>query len=437
MAKKIPSSLNILPQAIYVFAITVLLLVSGYFLFWLGKNASTIEGDIEHGMETVSSTIYGVGGDIVDYVEEGGHYVEEGGEYIVEEGGQYVDDVEQDIGIETTMPPTTMPPTTMPPTTMPPTTMPPTTAPPISDDCPNLLIKRGNQLVLYNKNKPEKMGENPIYFKNLDEYIYYSKVQRVQNGKNCPVLYLQEETTAQGEDVYRIRPGPFHTQGGVYPEQQSQPSMMRHVSQYFQQKPMQTPVLGKQLQQKAPSPFNRSYSNHPPMVPYLDANHQMNPKGFYGIDPTNQYIGKYTILDQIHDSTKTQNPDGLSDNPMDPNWGGAVFTNKQIVSGKYSGDVVNPNALPTSTAAPMTTSSAPMTTSAAPMTTSSAPMTTSAAPMTTSSAPMTTSAAPMTNGGKTTDDPMNTNWGGAEQTRQHVNDGNYAENNVKVAVNTD
>ena len=50
MAKKIPSSLNILPQAIYVFAITVLLLVSGYFLFWLGKNASTIEGDIEHGM---------------------------------------------------------------------------------------------------------------------------------------------------------------------------------------------------------------------------------------------------------------------------------------------------------------------------------------------------------------------------------------------------
>ena len=420
MAKKIPSSFNILPQAIYVFAITVLLLVSGYFLFWLGKNASTIEDDIEDSAETVSSTIYGVGDDIVDYVEEGGHYVEEGGEYIVEEGGHYVDDVEQDIGIETTMPPTTMPPTTMPPTTVPPTTM-----PPISDDCPNLLIKKGNQLVLYNKDKPEKIGENPIYFKNLDEYIYYNKVQRVQDGKNCPVLYLQEETTAQGEDVYRIRPGPFHTQGGVYPEQQSQPSMMRHVSQYFQQKPMHTPLLGKQLQQKAPGPFNRPQQNHPSMVPYLDANHQMNPKGFYGIDPTNQYVGKYTILDEIHNSTKTQNSDGLSDNPMDPNWGGAVFTHKQIVSGKYSGDVVNPNVntLPTSTVAPMTTSAAPMTTSAAPMTTSAAPMT--------------TSAAPMTNGGETTDDPMDTNWGGAEQTRRHVSDGKYKENNVKVAVNTD
>jgi len=77
-----------------------------------------------------------------------------------------------------------------------------------------------------------------------------------------------------------------------------------------------------------------------------------------------------------------------------------------------------------------------MTTSAAPMTTSAAPMTTSAAPMTTSAAPMTTSAAPQ-NGGDTTDDPMDTNWGGAEQTRQRVSDGKYKENNVKVAVNTD
>ena len=98
--------------------------------------------------------------------------------------------------------------------------------------------------------------------------------------KNCPVLYLQEETTAQGEDVYRVRPGPFHTQGGVPIEQQTQPSMMNHISQYFQQKPMETPLLGKQPQQTAPIPFTKSQSDHPPLVPYLDANHQMNPKGF-------------------------------------------------------------------------------------------------------------------------------------------------------------
>ena len=31
-------------------------------------------------------------------------------------------------------------------------------------------------------------------------------------------------------------------------------------------------------------------------------------------------------------------PNGLSDNPMDTNWGGAVFTNKQVMSGKYKGN---------------------------------------------------------------------------------------------------
>ena len=42
------------------------------FLFWLGKNSTTIEDDIEHGVEKVYSTVYAVGDDIVDYVEEGG-----------------------------------------------------------------------------------------------------------------------------------------------------------------------------------------------------------------------------------------------------------------------------------------------------------------------------------------------------------------------------
>ena len=36
--------------------------------------------------------------------------------------------------------------------------------------CPNLLIKKGNMLLLYNKNKPED-DTNPIPFFNLDEYI--------------------------------------------------------------------------------------------------------------------------------------------------------------------------------------------------------------------------------------------------------------------------
>ena len=36
--------------------------------------------------------------------------------------------------------------------------------------CPTLLIKRGNKVMLFNKNMPETPGENPIFFDNLDQY---------------------------------------------------------------------------------------------------------------------------------------------------------------------------------------------------------------------------------------------------------------------------
>lgn len=81
--------------------------------------------------------------------------------------------------------------------------------------CPNLLIKKGNQLLLYNKNAPEKFGINPRIFNDMDEYIYYVKEERLKTGKECPILYLQQESNMQGEDVYRIRAGPFDMDGGV------------------------------------------------------------------------------------------------------------------------------------------------------------------------------------------------------------------------------
>jgi len=81
--------------------------------------------------------------------------------------------------------------------------------------CPNLLIKKGNQLLLYNKNEPEQFGINPKIFNDMDEYIYYVKAERYKTGKECPILYLQQESNMQGEDVYRIRAGPFDMDGGI------------------------------------------------------------------------------------------------------------------------------------------------------------------------------------------------------------------------------
>lgn len=56
-------------------------------------------------------------------------------------------------------------------------------------------------------------------------------------------------------------------------------------------------------------------------------------KGTYpGFDPYGLHIGRYTEIDKIHDSTANSK---LSDNPMDPNWGGVEHTQNMVDSGKY------------------------------------------------------------------------------------------------------
>ena len=78
--------------------------------------------------------------------------------------------------------------------------------------CPDMLVRRGKTLLLYNSNVPAKAGENPMPFFNLDEYINYLEIQK-KKGPICPVLFLQYENDAQGNDIYRIRPSPFSMTG--------------------------------------------------------------------------------------------------------------------------------------------------------------------------------------------------------------------------------
>lgn len=161
--------------------------------------------------------------------------------------------------------------------------------------CPDMLVKKGQTLALYNTKKPIQEGSNPILFQSLDDYIEFVRTQE-KKGMNCPVLYLQEEVNIQGQNEYRMRPSPFDLQGGL-------------------------------------SATNATTE----MVNVSDAN-RMNPpynKDTYpGFDPEGQYIGVYTNLDAVHDSTK-QNI--RSDNPMDPNWGGIDHTKQAVKSGKYAG----------------------------------------------------------------------------------------------------
>jgi len=169
--------------------------------------------------------------------------------------------------------------------------------------CPDLLIRSGNSLLLYNTKKPEVDGINPIPFYNLDEYIYYLDIQR-KTGNHCPVSYLQEEQNTQGQSTYRIRQNPFQPDG-----------LPSNVDLY--KNPIPISNLDSDLQ-------------NPPY----------NANQYPGIDPQGQYIGKYTQLDAIHDATFKGS--ALSDNPMDENWGGILYTKTAVDSGKYKENEVAP-----------------------------------------------------------------------------------------------
>jgi hypothetical protein len=167
----------------------------------------------------------------------------------------------------------------------------------ISSSCPNLLIKKDNILLLYNTQKPEQDGVNPIPFYNLDEYIHYLELER-KKGLQCPILFLQNEVNTQGEEVYRIRPNPFDMEGGV-PQS------------------------------------NTIYPGSNQVIQELDANRAnppYNAGNYPGFDPNGLFIGRYTNIDVIHDSTE-KSP--ISDNPMDSNWGGVLHTQSAVDSGKY------------------------------------------------------------------------------------------------------
>ena len=55
-------------------------------------------------------------------------------------------------------------------------------------------------------------------------------------------------------------------------------------------------------------------------------------------DPLNEDINHYEYVAKEFTSSQ---PDGLSDNPMDPNWGGVMYTQNMIKSGKYVDNNVN------------------------------------------------------------------------------------------------
>ena len=167
--------------------------------------------------------------------------------------------------------------------------------------CPDMLIQKGSKFYLYNSKVAQVPGVNPIEFNNLEDYTEFLDWQRSQ-GIRCPVLYLQATYDAQGNKVYKVRPSVSDPQGGLPPTQVNPP--MRY-----------TPLVD-------------ATRNDPPY----------NQNSYPAYDQTSYYTGAMTPLDAIKNSNYNML---FSDNAMDPNWGGAEYTQALVDSGFYKGNEVS------------------------------------------------------------------------------------------------
>lgn len=215
-------------------------------------------------------------------------------------------------------------------------------------NCPNLLINRGDAIVLYNTNAAEsgEQGVTPgthivAVFKHLDEYAKYVQHQR-SIGKYCPVLYLRQETSAQGKDVYKMYTPPANIpdHGAVNP--MIKPSSLESVPIWDLHHQPPFYVEGG-LPAVPTEPVNNQ------VIQVMDAsreNGQFNKEDYPGFDPYGLYVGKVTNLDEIHVST--QNLDSnfhqtkkCSYNPADSNWCGVIATQQAVDSGMFANNEVN------------------------------------------------------------------------------------------------
>jgi hypothetical protein len=184
--------------------------------------------------------------------------------------------------------------------------------------CPNLLIQKGSHFFLYNSKVAQVPGVNPIEFENLEDYTEFLDWQRSQ-GIRCPVLYLQESYDAQGNRVYKARPSVSEPQAGL------PPSAAAPIGIASQVQPIAEPSLEPVGDQAYPNPtlLVDATRNDPPY----------NKNSYPAFDESSYYVGRTTPLDGMNFK---QEQAAVSPDPMDPNWGGADYTQNLVDKGYYA-----------------------------------------------------------------------------------------------------
>ena len=180
--------------------------------------------------------------------------------------------------------------------------------------CPDLLIQKDNNFYLYNSKVAKVPGVNPVEFDNLEDYTEFLDWQRSQ-GIRCPVLYLQQTYDAQGNPVYKVRPSVSEPQGGLPPSIASSSGNII------------TEQTTQQLLNPNPTLLVDATRNDPPY----------NTNSYPAYDESSYYIGTTTPLDAMNTAQENlvKSPD-----PMDPNWGGAAYTQSLVDKGYYKDDEV-------------------------------------------------------------------------------------------------
>ena len=183
--------------------------------------------------------------------------------------------------------------------------------------CPNLLIQKGSRFYLYNSKLAEVPGVNPIEFDNLEDYTEFLDWQRSQNIR-CPVLYLQETYDAQGNKVYKSRPSVSEPQAGLPPSAASPVGIASQIP----------PIMETSLEPVG----DEAYPNPTLLVDATRNDPPYNQQSYPAHDQTSYYIGTTTPLDKMDIDQETAK---VSPNPMDPNWGGAAYTQSLVDQGYY------------------------------------------------------------------------------------------------------
>lgn len=179
-----------------------------------------------------------------------------------------------------------------------------------ASSCPNLLVKKDGKIYLYNTRKVNVPGVNPIVFNTLEDYSEFVQWQQA-NDIHCPILSLEKTYDVQGNESYKVQTDILTPQAGL-------PPMKLYGLNGGTSQMVTDPTLLTDSGRSDPSYNWNSY-------PAYDAH--------------GQNIGQTTPQDAV-DIAAENNPLYPSANPMDPNWGGAEFTQTLVDKGYYKGNEV-------------------------------------------------------------------------------------------------